>query len=238
MKKGIQLFIFLCAVIASKDSFAQECPEKIFFYVNNLDKNELPVRFLPQLKQLCAANGLIMEEYIVRHEMGKGEEQLRREAIMNGCIEKKFGKGFREKLIKRADSIFIAKSANSIIEFDYCDYWPHPKDEPEDRYRKGIVDPDRNIKIGERLYRQLPSDENDNKPTLTISFLVSKEGTISNIKPVYMPFDVAIKNKELLLKPQAIIKKQIMAESPWVPGQVAGHNVTTKYILTVNFYTP
>ncbi|MFT3936536.1 MAG: hypothetical protein QM726_23120 [Chitinophagaceae bacterium] len=235
MNKGIHISILLISMLLIKELCAQECSARLLFYIDNLDKNELPVRYLPQLKQLCAAKGLFMEENIVMHETGIGKERLQRQAIMDSCIEEKFGKGFKQKLIKQADSIFIAKSTNTVIEFDYCDYWPHPKDEPEDQYKTGAAEPGRNIEIPKAMFRQLPSDEYDNKPTIRISFLVSKQGVISNIKKVDTPFAVGIKNKELLLKLETIIKKQIMAESPWVPGKVLERNVSTRYILTTNF---
>ena len=237
MKYILYLILHLCASSLGTVALAQRHPATLLFYVDNVNKDESAARCLPQLKMLCKHYGLNMKLNIIGYEMEKSQQQLEKETAMDKSLDKKFGLGFRNRLLKKADSLFVATSQKAIIPFEYCDYWPHPASETEDQYKAAPLEPIRAIGLEKKLWGQLRMDEYGNAPSFSISFTVSKKGMLSRFKTEDNFVSAALKNNRLLfVKLKSIVQKTIMQEAPWVAGKIASKAVTTSYTLTVNFY--
>jgi hypothetical protein len=209
---------------------------KYLFYTSTIDSINRPIRYLTALEKLCVANGLQLAKEFPAFE-GAFSDSLTKEAHnMDSLLERRFGKQFKAKLCHQADSIFIKNSRHKIIWFSYCDSWPHPKDKPENKYKKDKNDPYRVVVLKPSFQKTLPVDQYGNLPSFFLSFLVGKNGSLSGFKiannRVYTARPLSKATKAKLL---AAAKAYIIKGGPWIAGTIAGKPVVAEYQIKVEF---
>lgn len=203
-------------------------------FIDNLDSNRMPVRYLNELQQLAHEQGLEFQQYIVTHEGGKSGSQVCKEHFMDSIIQQQWDAEFKSRLIAKAESLFIATVATKVVNFTYCDYWPHPHDEAEGQYKEELAEPSRSIVVPASLIKKLPVDEYGNKPSFILNFIVEKDGSLSgfNMDKDYLRSAKPL-GKQTISKLFSLAKAELLKEAPWVPGLVGGNSVRAAYYVTI-----
>ncbi len=178
-----------------------------------------------QLKELCQAYKLLFDYEMFGCVIVKGQTQGCYGAYMTKAIEDKYGKGFKQILLAKADSLLLAK--NDTIPYYLCDIRPQiPGQNDHDRLFPNI-----NQKIKMRLK---PNNEGS-FPFMAIGFYISKEGTASGYFINYFydaDNELNQKFKDELFK---IGVEQLKAIKHWETGIVNGQKVNTENNVRVYF---
>lgn len=180
-------------------------------------------RYEKQLKELCKKHGLGFGIDLISCVSIEGETQGCYSDYMDKIIIEKFGIGFKEKMHKEADSIFLeeAKSNNIIVQASDCDERPRLPSETKrtDDYLASIKITNLNIKKKQGQY--------GGWPFFDLGFIVEKDSTINGF---YINNFVANHKDNNMFKSKLFgiavdsLKKNY---SLWVPGKIKGTPVRT-----------
>jgi len=145
-------------------------------------------------------------------------------AIMDNYINKKFGKNFKSKILKEADSILLA--SNDTIIYYKCD--KRPQILGKDNYETTFV-----AELSEKLNEHIKPNK-EGLPFMDIGFYIDKSGKASGFFLNYfMEADESNhKFKDELFK---IGVEQLKEIKYWEAGEVSGQKVNTENNIRVYF---
>lgn len=181
------------------------------------------------LVKLCEKYHLQFQTEMYNDVIREGQTQGCYEGYMDRIIEKKYGNGFKKRLLYEADSMLIA--SNDTIEYYFCDEHTRP-------HLPGQVDAECTLAIplNKDLKHKLNYSENGDYLFMDIRFYID---TIGNPSSYYLQFYDAKETKtngkyedELWKIALAELKKY----PHWVPGEINGHKVVTDNNVRVQFY--
>lgn len=146
-------------------------------------------------------------------------------AVMDNYINKKFGKDFKSKILKDADSILLA--SNDTIIYYNCD--KKPQIPGKGNYETTFV-----AKLPEKLIEQIKPSKEGNLPFMDIGFYIDKSGKSSGFFLNYfMKADkLNYKFKDELFK---IGVEQLKEIKYWETGEINGQKVNTENNIRVYF---
>lgn len=122
-----------------------------------------------ELRKLCKTYDLLFDYEMFGCIVYEGQTAGCYGAYMTKTIEDKYGKGFKEILLAKADSMLLAKS--DTIAYYLCDKRPQIP---------GQTDHDRLFpNINEKIKKQLKPDNEGRFPFMDIGFYIDKEGFAS-----------------------------------------------------------
>ncbi len=189
------------------------------------------IRYENELKQLCEEMGLAYDTHLIGCFYIEGQTKGCYGRYMDKVIIEKFGIDFKEKLHKKADSLYLSNvnSQNITVQYYDCDKWPKLPNEAKrtNDYLPSIKV--KNIDIEEN------KSENGGWPYIDIGFIVEKDGTISGF---YMEsFNPELeKNEQYKDELYRIAVKHIKKNYPiWIPGKVIGVPVRTDNNVRIYF---
>jgi hypothetical protein len=208
-----------------------EVQRGIIKFLMPMSLGTLDLRQEYQLRQLCDSNGLIFDYELFSCLSSSGQTNGCYGLYMDKIIAQKFGKDFKENLLKKADSIL--SESNKRIYWRLCDTKPTiPGKDMWQSCELGAV-------IDKKLFEKLKSQKLGlgyvNWPTITIGFYIDKNGSPSGY--FLSQFDEVNQKSNLEYKSQlykiglALVKQQ----NKWNPGQVCGRAVNTEMEVTVSF---
>lgn len=146
-------------------------------------------------------------------------------AYMDTVIEEKFGQGFKEKILTKADSLLL--ESNDTIKYYLCDI--QPRVPGKDEYKTTL-----RAKVPEKIREQLKADREGSWPFMDIGFYIDKSGKSSGFFLNYfMEADqLNYKFKDKLFK---IGVEQLKEINYWETGEINGQKVNTENNIRVYF---
>lgn len=179
-----------------------------------------------QIRQLCTKNNIVFNYEMFSDVIISGQTQGCYCAYMDKVIEDKFGKGFKEKMLQKADSILLA--SNDTVEYFLCD--KRPQIPGRDDYETTLE-----AKVPEKLRKQLKADKEGDFPFMDIGFYIDKSGNASGyFLNNFMDADNKSnqKYKDELFK---IGVEQLKEIKHWETGMVHEQKVNTENNVRVYF---
>lgn len=241
----LTFFLFACGHQSSKDKFQKEliksdndslCIKAIEKAKADLSNGRLvfcmpigmgssTLRQEKQIRQLCKKNNIVFQYEPASDVIRTGQTQGCYGAYMDKIIAEKFGINFKEKLLTQADSILL--SSNDTIEYFLCDKRPQILGKDEELTLE--------VKLNNKLSKQLKSDEEGKLPFMDINFYINKNGNPSGYF-LYNFYNANNKSNEKF--EDELFKagvKSLKQYKHWEPGQVKGQKVITENNVRVYF---
>ncbi len=189
------------------------------------------LRYEKELTQLCQQYGLEFDIDLIGCVIEKGQTQGCYSDYMDKIIIEKFGIDFKEKLHKRADSLFLVNitKEGEVVEYWDCDERPRL---PNENKRTGDY-------LGTIAVAGLEIVKNDlgnpDYPFFDLGFIIEKDNTVSNfhIRSWVAKQDKNEKMKEKLY--QLAIDYVKNKYPQWIPGKIAGIPVRTHNNVRIYF---
>ena len=187
------------------------------------------LRYEKELKKLCTKYNLVFDYESFSDVISEGQTQGCYGKYMDKIISEKFGTGFKDNLLSRADSTFRANSINDTITYWDCDQRPILlNDDPEDG-------DDMTAKVTSIDIRKDPNSNDVYKwPFMDIGFIVSPKGKISDFEINYfnpvLDWNKQFKDKLFKLGIATLKKNTI-----WSPCEIEGTKVWSKNNKRVRF---
>lgn len=189
------------------------------------------IRYERELRKLCKNYGLIFDFELISDVVIDGQTQGCYGAYMDKIIADKFGRDFKEKLHKAADSIYLDNiiKSHKVVQYWDCDERPRLPNEitrTNDYLTIKMVD---NIDIAENKCHHGGS------PFLDLGFIVELDSTISGfyIRNFVPDLDINKRYKTELFNIAVKHMKDIYSE--WIPGKIDGHMVRTNNNVRIFF---
>jgi len=179
-----------------------------------------------QLRELCIKNNLVFEYELFSDVIYDGQTQGCYGAYMDKTIASKFGIDFKQKLLKQADSILLAK--NDTIVYYKCD--KRPQIPGKNDYETTLV-----AKLPEKLSKQLKADKEGDLPFMDIGFYIDKSGKASGY---FLNYFMDADNKSNRKFKDELFKigvEQLKEIKYWETGEVGGQKVNTENNVRVYF---
>ena len=179
-----------------------------------------------QLIKLCENYDLLFKYEMFGCMVTEGQTRGCYGAYMNNVIEDKYGKGFNNFLLAKAQSMMLA--SNDTIEYYLCDTKPEIAG-------KGNYGTTIEVKVPEKLSKQLKTDKEGDLPFMDIGFYIDKSGNASGyFLNYFMAADSTAnyKFKDELFK---IGVDELKMIKNWKTGIVAGQKVTTENNIRIYF---
>lgn len=187
-----------------------------------------PLRQESQLRKLCDSIGLIFD-YELFSDLGiNGQTNGCYGLYMDKIIAQKFGRGFKENLLLKADSIYVA--SNPTVYFTNCDTVPRLYD--KDIFESGEMV----VAIDKLLFHKLKVSKYGYYPQVYIGFYIDTAGIPSGyFLSQYIVYDDIKQNnkfKTLLTKKALDYIKQFKL---WKPGIILNQKVKTEFVVRISF---
>lgn len=181
------------------------------------------LRYENELRQICKENGLKFDVDLIGCMVFEGQTQGCYGDYMDKIIIEKFGNDFKEKIHRKADSLFLKNVDlnNKVVQYWDCDERPKLPSENErtSDYLTTIKIKDINLEKDESEY--------GGWPFFDLRFIVEKDSTINGF---YVSNYVAHldKNKKFKSSLFEIAVDYIKKNYPvWIPGEINGIPVRT-----------
>ncbi len=189
------------------------------------------LRYENELKQICKEYGLEFGLDLISCTVIEGQTQGCYGDYMDKIIIEKFGINFKERLHKKADSLFLVniKSHNKVVKYWDCDA------RPELINKEGITgDNLPSIKVSDLKIVKNKSDYGG-YPFFDLGFIVEKDSTISNFHiNNWVPH--LNQNEKFKDKLYEIAVTHIKNKYPkWIPGRISETPVRTDNNVRVHF---
>ena len=178
-----------------------------------------------QIKQLCKKNNIVFDYEIFSDVISFGQTQGCYAAYMDKIIAEKFGSNFKEKLLLQANNILL--SSTDTINYSQCDNKPRI-------LGKGEVST-LEVKLNNKLSKQLKSDNKGHLPFMGICFYIDKNGNPSGY---FLNFFSDADNRSNEKFKDELFKagvKSLRQYKHWEPGRVKGQKVNTENNVRVYF---
>jgi hypothetical protein len=179
-----------------------------------------------QLRELCKNYNLVFDYEMFGCVVYEGQTEGCYGAYMTKAIEDKYGKGFKEILLAKADSILLAK--NDTIAYYLCD--KRPQSPGKDDYETTLE-----AKVPEKLIKLLKADKEGDLPFMDIGFYIDKSGNASGYFLNYFMDADSKSNQKFKDELFKIGVEQLKAIKHWEPGIVSGQKVNTENNVRVYF---
>lgn len=190
----------------------------------------MPYRFEEELAELCKSHDITFEVVLISDLIIHGQTQGCNADYMDGILSERFGTEFKEKLLERADSLFLKNAMlyDSLVDSRYCDERPYLTNiaHKKDDYNFSLTVDDVPIK---------KDTVSGNWPHLDVEIIIEKDSSIGNFHVSYYA-DLANNNeqyKQALFKRSSDYLKTI--HPIWIPGKIAGHPVRTSHNVRIFF---
>lgn len=188
-------------------------------------------RYEDELIKLCKEKGLRYDIELISCIVSEGQTQGCYGAYMDKTIAEKYGFDFKQKMHKKADSLFISNilKNNSPVQYWDCDERPRLPNENirTSDYISDLSVYDIDIKENKK--------EHGGWPFFDIGFIVEKDSTISNfyIRNFVARLKSNEKYKTQLFK---LVTKHLNEKYPkWIPGTINGVPVRTDNNVRIHF---
>jgi hypothetical protein len=196
------------------------------------------LRSKEELKEVVANYGLVSECYTPEDCGYEGQTEDCYYTYMTKYVNEKFGCGFRSKIYKEADSLYLSRvvSENRIVLNWDCDTKPHtPGARPgRDESMSAIV----NIPVKQYRRQWKTSDGEDAfavyRPFMDITFKIDTSGNISNFKLNNFNPELPC-NKKFEAQLYKLGVEKIKLNPIWIPGMIRGVKVNTWFYVRVDF---
>lgn len=179
-----------------------------------------------QLRELCKTYNLVFDYEMFGCVVYEGQTEGCYGAYMDKAIEDKYGKGFKEILLNRADSILL--SNNDTIAYYLCD--KRPQIPGKDDYETTLE-----ATVPEKLSKQLKADKEGDLPFMDIGFYIDKSGNASGYFLNYFMDADSKSNQKFEDELFKIGVEQLKAIKHWETGIVRGQKVITENNVRVYF---
>lgn len=179
-----------------------------------------------QLRELCKTYNLLFDYEMFGCVVYEGQTEGCYGAYMNKAIKNKYGKGFKEILLAKADSILIAN--NDTIAYYLCD--KRPQISGKDDYNTTLE-----AKVPEKLNKQLKANKEGQLPFMDIGFYIDKSGNASGY---FLNYFMDADNKSNQKFKDELFKigvEQLKAIKHWETGIVKGQKINTENNVRVYF---
>lgn len=178
------------------------------------------------LEKLCETYNLVFEYELFSCIRIKGQRQGCYGAYMDKMIEEKYGKGFKQLLLAKADSMLAA--SNDTIPSHLCDKSPQIPGENENKSSL-------QVHVPEEIRRVLKTDDEGKYPFMDIGFYIDKSGNVSGFSMCNFNDAQSAENQQLKDELYAIGVKQIQSIPNWKGGIISGQVVNTLNNVRVYF---
>jgi len=179
-----------------------------------------------QLKELCKTYDLVFDYEMFGCVVYEGQTDGCYGAYMDKVLEDKHGKGFKEILLAKADSILL--SNNDTIAYYLCD--KRPQITGKDDYETTLE-----AKVPEKLSKQLKADIEGDLPFMDIGFYIDKSGNASSYFLNYFMDADSKSNQKFKDELFKIGVERLKAIKHWETGIVNGQKVNTENNVRVYF---
>lgn len=179
-----------------------------------------------QLRELCKTYNLIFDYEMFGCVVYEGQTEGCYGAYMDKAIEDKYGKGFKEILLNKADSILL--SNNDTIAYYLCD--KRPQIPGKDDYETTLE-----ATVPEKLSKQLKADKEGDLPFMDIGFYIDKSGNASGYFLNYFMDADSKSNQKFKDELFKVGVEQLKAIKHWETGIVSGQKVNTENNVRVYF---
>ena len=179
-----------------------------------------------QLRKLCKTYNLLFAYEMFGCIVYKGQTEGCYGAYMNKAIEDKYGKGFKEILLAKADSNLLAN--NDTIAYYLCDKRPQIPEKDDNETTLQAKEP-------EKLSKQLKADKEGDLPFMDIGFYIDKSGNASGY---FLNYFMDADNKSNQKFKDELFKigvEQLKAIKHWETGIVNGQKVNTENNVRIYF---
>jgi len=181
------------------------------------------IRYESELKELCKQHGLVFDFDMISDVVFEGETQGCYGDYMDKIIIEKYRPGFKENLIKKADSLLLVRttSENKTIQYWDCDERPRL---PNETKRTSDELPD--IRISDPDIKEAKG-EFGGWPFFDLGFKVEKDSTITGFYVRYYASQTD-ENKRFKDRLFTLAVDYLKKNYPvWVPGKIKGVPVRT-----------
>lgn len=186
------------------------------------------VRQEQQLRRVCNSNGLIFSYELFSCVDVSGQTSGCYGLYMDKIIAQKFGKDFKEDLLKRADSIYVA--SHPTVYYTNCDTLPRLYD--KDIHESTKMD----VAINKELFDKLKVSKYGNYPQVDIGFYIDTAGIPSDyFLSQFILYDDIKQNNKFKTELTKIAFNYIKKFKLWKPGIILSQNVRTEYNVRISF---
>lgn len=190
----------------------------------------MPYRFEKELRELCKSYDITFDLELIYDFFTSGNTQGCYADYMDGVLNERFGPGFKENLLKKADSLFIKNAVLNDAPVDswYCDEGPYLTNTAHEK-------DDYNFLL---VVEHIPIEKDtvtDRWPHMDLGFIVEKDSSIDNLHVSYYA-DYTKGNaryEQALLHRASEYLKTI--HPIWIPGKIEGHSVRTAHNVRLFF---
>ncbi len=181
-----------------------------------------------QLRRLCDSNGIIFDYEFFSCLVDRGQTNGCYGLYMDKIIAQKFGDDFKENLLKKADSMYVA----SFLTFDYtkCDTLPR-------LYDKDIQEStNMDVPIKAELFNKLKVSKYGYYPQVDIGFYIDTAGIPSKyFLSQFIIYDEINENNKFKTELTKIAFDYIKQFKIWKPGIILNRKVKTDYNVRISF---
>lgn len=188
----------------------------------------LKVRQEQQLRQLCNSTGFIFDYELFSCVGVRGQTSGCYGLYMDKIIAQKFGKDFKEYLLNRADSIYVA--SHPTVYYTNCDTLPR-------LYGKDIHEStEMDVAINKELLNKLKVSKYGYYPQVDIGFYIDTAGIPSNyFLSQFIIYDDIKQNNKFKTELTKIAFDYIQQFKLWKPGIILNQKVKTEYNVRISF---
>ena len=185
-------------------------------------------RQVQQLRALCNASGLIFDYEGFSCLVNSGQTDGCYGLYMDKIIAQKFGIDFKERLLKKADSMYVASSPT--VHYTKCDTLPRLYD--KDIHESLQMD----LAIKEELFNKLKVSKYGYYPQVDIGFNIDTTGIPSNyFLNQFIVYDDISENTQYKSALIQLAFDYVKRFRLWKPGVVLNEKVKTEYNVRISF---
>ena len=186
------------------------------------------IRQEQQLRKLCNSNGLIFDYELFSCLVRMGQTNGCYSLYMDKVIAQKFGNDFRENLLKKADSMYVASLPT--VYYTMCDTLPR-------LYNKDIHEStSMDAPIRSELFNNLKVSIYGYYPQVDVGFYIDTAGIPSNyFLSQFIIYDDIKANNKFKTELTKIAFDYIKQFKNWKPGIILNQKVKTVYNVRISF---
>ena len=186
------------------------------------------IRQEQQLRELCKTKGLNFEYELFGCIVNSGQTNGCYGLYMDKIIANKFGSEFKEDLLRKADSLYVA--SNPTVYYTQCDTLPR-------LYNKDIrQSTDIDVPIKTELLNKLKISTGGYYPQVDIGFYIDTAGIPSNyFLSQYIIYNDIKENNKFKAELTKIAVEYIKQFKIWKPCIILNQKVKTEYNVRISF---